>query len=392
MEKTGPAFGEGIITEKIKRRSYKDSKTGIRFYLIPIFLILAVLLILAKLFFLQIIYGNYYRTLSDTNRIKTIVVHSPRGIIFDRREAALTFNVPGFRQKKGGETKLISQDEAISMLAEGKDLEIDSLREYPYKEAAAHVIGYLGQISEEELRSTEFSQYRAGDVIGKMGIERQYEKFLKGEDGKQLVEIDSKGKFVRKLGETDPIPGRNITLTIDSKLQKKSYEAMKSVKKGALIVSTPRGEILALVSKPSFDPNLFTQPTSNEDGANAAAASFVYKSVSEVLSDSSNQPFLNRAISGAYPPGSTFKLITAAAGLQNGIIDLSYSVEDTGVIRIGEFSFANWYFTSYGGKDGNVNVVKGIKRSNDIFFYKLAEKVGVERLSEMAREFGIGKT
>lgn len=387
MEKTGPLFGEGISTEKIKRRNYEDGGGGIHSYFIPVFLILAVLLILTKLFFLQIISGNYYRTLSDTNRIKTIIIHAPRGIIFDRAGKPLVFNVPGFRQKAGEKTKLIGRDKAISLLASGKDLEIDSLRQYPYKDEAAHLIGYLGQISEEELGSSQFTSYQAGDLVGKMGIEGQYESFLKGEDGKQLVEIDSMGKIVRKLGETDPVPGRNIKLTVDLILQKKAYEAISKVKKGGVVVSTPKGEILALVSKPSFDPNLFTQ---GEDYSVASSSS--YQNVSQVLSDNLDQPFLNRAIGGLYPPGSTFKLVTAAAGLENKIIDTNFTVEDNGIIRIREFSFANWYYTQYGKTEGTINVVKAVKRSNDIFFYKLAEKIGIEKLSEMAREFGIDKS
>lgn len=390
MEKVGPIFGESITTEKIKRRgNYHDEKEsqGFRVYLIPLILIFFLVVILVRLLFVQVVQGSYYRNLSDTNRIKTIVVHAPRGIIFDRFGKPLVFNVPGFRQKVGTETKLVGREEAISLIAKGaKDLEIDSLREYPYKDAVSHLLGYLGQISEDEIKNPSFAGYNSGDVIGKIGIEKQYESFLKGEDGKQLAEIDSMGKVIRKLGETDPIPGRNITLTVDLNLQKKAYTAMKNIKKGAVIASTPKGEILVIISKPSFDPNLFTQ---GQDYKAASPSS--YLSVSEILMDSENQPFLNRAISGVYPPGSTFKLITAAAGLENNIINTSYIVKDTGIIRIGEFSFANWYYTNNGGTDGDVNVVKGIKRSNDIFFYKLAEKVGHERLSDMAREFGIGK-
>ncbi len=390
MEKIGIAFPEFISTEKIKRRgNYHDRQNPreSRFYLIPIILILIIALVLVRLIYLQVVKGSYYRNLSDGNRIKTIVIHAPRGTIMDRRGMPLVYNVPGFRETVNGKTKLIGQEEAISIIAAGKkDLEIDSLRQYPYKDAMAHLLGYLGQISEDELKSPQFANYRSGEVVGKTGVEREYESFLKGVDGKQLAEINSQGKVVRKLGETDPIPGRNITLTVDAALQKKSYEGMKNVKKGAVVASTPKGEILALVSKPSFDPNLFTlgkdyKPTSLS----------LYKNISEVLSDNLSQPFLNRAISGLYPPGSTFKLITAAAGLQDKIIDTSYTVKDIGVIRVGEFSFANWYFTGYGRTEGDVNVIKGLKRSNDIFFYKLAEKIGVEKLSEMARNFWIDK-
>ncbi|MCL5019077.1 MAG: penicillin-binding transpeptidase domain-containing protein, partial [Patescibacteria group bacterium] len=136
----------------------------------------------------------------------------------------------------------------------------------------------------------------------------------------------------------------------------------------------------------SFDPNLFTM------GPNYLAASdSSYLSLSDILLDSQNQPLLDRSISGTYPPGSTFKLVVASAGLENKIIDENYQIEDTGVLQIGAFSFSNWYYTGYGGKDGEVNVVKGIKRSNDIFFYKLAEKIGVDKVSETAQKFGLGK-
>lgn len=388
--KIGPIFGEFITTEKIKKRSYHDEESSSskgRFYLIPVVLVIAIVLVLGRTFFLQVVRGNYYKNLSDNNRIKTIIIHAPRGTITDRNGKPLVYNVPGFRQIVNGKTTLIGQDEAITLIANGaKDLEIDSLRQYPYKETMVHVLGYLGQVSEDELKTQEFSNYNSGEVVGKMGIEKEYEKFLKGVDGAQLAEIDSHGKVVRALGETQGLAGRNIKLTLDLDLQKKAYSAMGKVKKGALIASTPKGEILAIVSKPSFDPNLFTL---GKDYKVSSPNS--YQSVLQVISDSQNQPFLNRAISGVYPPGSTFKLITAAAGLQDQIIDTNYSVKDTGVIRVGEFSFANWYFTNYGGMEGDVNVVKGLKRSNDIFFYKLAEKVGLERLSSMARLFGVDK-
>ncbi len=389
MDKIGPIFGESISTGKIKRRNYEDKENprGLRFYVVPVIIIAIVFFIVLRLFFLQIVQGSYYRMLSDGNRIKTIHIHAPRGIIFDRNGKPMVYNVPGFREIVNGKTKLLSQDEAIKLIAQGnKNLEIDSLRQYPDKEAVAHLLGYLGQISENELKKPEFVGYSSGEVIGKIGIEREYESFLKGVDGKQLAEVDAQGKIIRKLGETDATSGRNITLTIDSALQKKSYEVLRKTKKGAIVVSTPKGEILALVSVPSFDPNLFTLGSDYKTATDSA-----YPTLDSLMTNSDSQPFLNRAIGGTYPPGSTFKIITAAAGLENKIIDTNYSVEDTGVVRIGEFSFANWYFTNYGGRDGNVNVVKGIKRSNDIFFYKLAEKIGIEKLSEMAMQFGIDK-
>ena len=158
---------------------------------------------------------------------------------------------------------------------------------------------------------------------------------------------------------------------------------MSDVKKGAAIVSTPQGEVLAMVSRPSFDPNLFTLDASYKPQD-------AYGSVDAILKDDKGQPLLNRAIGGVYPPGSTFKLVTAAAGLETGVISESYTIEDAGILRVGDFSFANWFFTNYGRTDGVVDVVKAIKRSNDIFFYKVGNLLGVERLTKFSKNFGLG--
>ncbi len=385
----GVAFGDYIHTEKLPKNRGDGSKKSYatRDLFLPLILSIAVFLLLTRVFFLQIGQGKYYRSLSDNNRIRTIVIHAPRGIIFDRFGNPLVFNVPGFREVVGGKTKLIGKDEAISLIAKGvKDLEIDSLRSYPYKDAFSHVLGYIGQISKQELSLPQFASHRGGDLIGEMGIEQMYENKLKGIDGKKLVEVDSKGNIIRNLGQTEVTSGENISLTLDLSLQRQVFEAMKGVKKGAAIVSTPDGKILAIVSKPSFDPNLFTLGESY-----SVVSDSPYISVSQILLDEEYQPLINRAISGVYPPGSTFKLVVAAAGLEDKIIDENFTVEDTGILRVGNFSFSNWYFTQYGQTDGLVNVVKGIKRSNDFFFYKLAEKVGVDQISKMAQKFGLGE-
>jgi penicillin-binding protein 2 len=389
MQKVGVAFPDFISSGKIKRKQkdYDSRSSPMRDLFLPITLIVVVVLLFLRLFYLQIFQGPRFRYLSNSNRIRTITVHAPRGIIFDRNGIPLVFNIPGFRETINGKTVQIGEKEALSLIAKGKnDLEVDSLREYPYKEALAHVLGYLGQISKDELLMQQYSSYNSGELIGKSGIEQEYENKLKGIDGKQLIEIDARGNAVRKLGESDPIPGQDITLTIDAPLQKAVFEATKSVKKGAAIVSSPKGEILAMVSKPSFDPNLFTMGSGY-----VAASDSSYLSLPDILLDSQNQPLLDRSISGTYPPGSTFKLVVASAGLENKIIDENYQVEDTGILQVGAFSFSNWYYTGYGGKDGEVNVVKGIKRSNDIFFYTLAGKVGVDTVSETAKKFGLGK-
>ncbi len=389
MVKTGVAFSDYILKDSTRRKNYdyEGRNNSNRNLFIPLVFFAIFLILFLRLFFLQVVNGYYYRYLSDNNRTKTRIIHAPRGIIFDRNGTPLVFNTPGFREKINGKTQFLTQDQALGLIASGKkDLEVDSLRQYPYKEAFSHVLGYIGEISKDELSQSDYSGYSSGDIIGKEGIEKEYETNLRGIDGRQLFEIDATGKEIRKLGQQDPVSGQNITLTLDSKLQQAAFEAAKDVKKGSVIVSSPRGEILALLSKPSFDPNLFSQGQGYK-----AASSASYLSLQDILTDSKNQPLLDRSISGVYPPGSTFKLVVAASGLENKIIDENYQIEDTGILSVGTFSFSNWYYTGYGGKDGEVNVVKGIKRSNDIFFYKLAEKVGVDKVSETAFKFNLGK-
>ena len=389
MVKTGVAFGDYIFQDSEKRKNYNYEKkeNSSRNFFLPLFFVVLFIILLGRLFFVQIIKGYYYRDLSNSNRTKTVTVHAPRGIIFDRNGTPLVFNTPGYRQVVNGKTKLLSSDEALNMIAKGaNNLEIDSLRQYPYKEDFAHVLGYIGEISADQLSSPSYSTYSLGDIVGQAGIEKEYETMLRGTDGKQLYEINAQGALTRKLGEEDPIPGQNITLTLDAKLQEAAFNAAKDVKRGAVIVSNPKGEILTLISKPSFDPNLFTL---REDYKISSGSS--YLTLPDIINDSKNQPLLDRAIGGVYPPGSTFKLVVASAGLENKIIDENFQVEDTGVLQIGSFSFSNWYYTGYGGKDGEVNIVKGIKRSNDIFFYKLAEKIGVDKVSETAKKFNLGK-
>ncbi|HSD98794.1 MAG TPA: penicillin-binding transpeptidase domain-containing protein [Patescibacteria group bacterium] len=385
--KVGPVFFDHLYSEKIPKRHFgARPENGVRYWLLPLLLLLLFGFLFLRLVFLQIIQGAYYHKLSDSNRIKSIPIHAPRGVIFDRNGKPLVINAPGYRQVMNGTTKFISSSDAVSLLTKNDpSLEIDSLRMYPCGLSCAHVVGYVGQISPNNLKNPLFEGYRPTDVIGKMGAEQYYEPILKGIDGAKLIEVDATGKQLRILGQTDPTPGQNITLTIDEDMQKTVALAMKDVKKGAAIVSKPDGEILALYSSPSFDPNLFTM------GKNyATTPDSVYQTVEQILLDGSYQPLLDRAISGTYPPGSTFKLVVAAAALQNNIIDQNFSVEDNGILKVGNFSFANWYFTDYGKTEGEVNVVKAIQRSNDIFFYKVGQMVGVDKLSGFAKEFGLG--
>lgn len=304
-----------------------------------IFLGLVFLGLWIRLFYLQVVKGEENRELAEENRIKVIKIPGLRGVIYDRKGQILVRNRP-----------------------EG--------REYIYGEALAHVLGYLGETSSEELED----YYKAGDIVGKMGVEKGNDKVLRGIDGGVLVETGSQGEVIREIKEQEPKEGKSLTLTLDLGLQKKAFQELKA-RKGVIIASNPKnGQILALLSSPSFDPNIFILQT---------------KDIDKVLNDSS-QPMFNRAIAGLYPPGSIFKIVTAIAGLEEKKIDKSTLVEDTGEIKIGDFVYSNWYFTQYGKTEGMVDIVKAIKRSNDIYFYKVGEWLGIGRLVEWAKYFDLG--
>src|ERR1035437_1808214 len=180
--KTGVAFGDYIFQDSHKRKNwnYEEERHSKRNFFLPAFAFFLFAVIFLRLFFLQVIQGYYYRYLSDNNRTKTISIHAPRGIIMDRNGIPLVFNVPGFRETINGKTVLVPQDQALGLIAAGKNsLEIDSLRSYPYKDAFSHVLGYVGQISKDQLSNPLYSDYGSGDIIGESGIEEEYESKLK---------------------------------------------------------------------------------------------------------------------------------------------------------------------------------------------------------------------
>jgi len=341
-----------------------------RIYLFYGLLAIGLLFLLARLFELQIIFGAKNRALAEGNRIKKEILPAPRGIIYDFQERELVRNVPIYRVKKeeNGEYMVISREEALKLEARGEteNLRVDIGRNYLYGEALAHLLGYLGEANKEEVAK---GQFKLGDLVGRMGIEEEYDSYLRGQDGGEIYEVDAHGDKIREIGRVEPTPGRNLYLTIDAELSKTAYETLEG-KPGAVVVTNPQnGAVLVLVSSPSFNPNNIT---------------------SQSLIDES-LPFFNRAISGSYPPGSTFKIVTATAGLEEGKINAETTYNDTGEIRVGDYSYKNWYFTQYGRTEGLINVVQAIKRSTDTFFYKVGEWVGPTRLAAWAEAFGLGQ-
>lgn len=343
-------------------------------------LILGFLVLVGRLIELQIIKGQYYRTLSEGNRIRRVPIVAPRGNIIARGGEILVGNKEvkkkvTFDPEKGYEKTIADEntntDEVVG----------EWERDYEYGWKFAHVSGYLSEVNDEELGKVnplcpDKGPRKLGSLVGRAGLEAEYECQLAGSDGEELVEVDTTGKMVRILGKKAPIKGADLYTSIDAKLQEKMAEEMNG-KKGAAIATDAKGRVLALFSYPSFDPNILIQKNQTE-------------TVETLLADP-NLPFFNRAISGIYHPGSTFKPIVAIAALEEGKIDENYKFNDPGVITIGTFSYANWYFSQYGSKEGEIGIKRAISRSTDTFFYKLGEFVGVDNLDKWAVIFGLGQ-
>lgn len=374
----GSLFPESVVRgRKRKNIAYPlPDQNSPSIYLRLVFFITVLLLgltvLLVRLFNLTVVQGSEFQKLSQENRVKERYIIAPRGIIYDRNHNPLVRNIPVYVTQHGD--LLFDKSQSNNL-----DLIEASTREYIYDGLFAHTIGFTGEVSPSDLTEKAPFQdrendYELGDMIGKYGIEKYYDSRLRGIDGKELVEVDARGKKIRTLGRIDPVSGKNITLTLDKDLQATVSEKMQDVV-GAVVVSDPAtGEILALYSSPSFDANKIIRGTDFE----------------AIFTDS-DKPLFNRAISGQYPPGSTFKIITAIAGLESGAVTAQTSIEDTGVITVGKFSYANWYFSQYGRKEGQVNIVNALKRSNDIFFYKAGELVGISELAKWGRLAGVGK-
>lgn len=406
----GSLFAENLEAHKNLKNSKpyfgiedEDKKNNPFLVLFYLFLGIFTFILIGKLVKLQIIEGKHNKLLSEGNRIAEITIPASRGVIFDRQGELLVRNVPLFREKIAeGKYKLITREEAlINEVVNKKTVKFDIIsgRAYPQSLEAAHIVGYIGEITKEELFQynkdlviNSKKKYQNGDFIGKSGLENEYEKVLRGISGKELVEVDAKRNIIRTLGRIEPQSGADIYTSIDLSLQKVAYAALiKAVDnklatihgevKGAVIVANPEtAEILAMVSIPSYDPNVFVT---------YAKSGLDYQKILNILEDS-EKPLFNRAIGGVYPPGSTFKIITAAAGLESGKITKELLIEDTGVIEIGSYKFPNWLYLKSGATDGLLNIVTAIKRSNDIFFYRTGEKLGLGRLDTYAKKFGLG--
>lgn len=393
----GNTFSDNLIIQsKVSSRIPKSRRIhwwqgAGRVLLLAVVLWGGLFVLASRLFSLTIVDGHRFRALADNNRTRDLIRHAPRGIIYDRTGTPLVENIPRFRLLSPCKNKPatlcithITEEQGKQMEQEGLPaqhfLEVDYVRKYTHPESTAHVVGYTGEINSEELEDEYYQlrKYQKGDQIGRSAAEVVFEDRLRGRDGKELVEVDANGRILRILGRDQELSGEEIYLSIDAGLSDVIAKAYPKNFRGAVIVSNPAtGEILALYSSPTFSLNNFSLGMSQEDY--------------EEFMSNKDRPLFNRAIGGVYPPASTYKIVTSWAALEEGTISRDTLIEDTGVITIGPFQFHNWYYTQYGGKDGMVDVTKALARSNDIFFYKIGEGLGITKLREWSSRMGIGE-
>ena len=375
-------------------------------------------ILIASFLHKQIFSYPIYRILSEKNRIRICSIPAPRGIITDRKGEVLagnrisyavavipqemmnrhfTFNLlaqalnmtPEFiaeNYKRNYITPFapvavaqdISKEEAISLeerslFLPGVIVTTTPVRYYPLREAASHIIGYLGEIDAEELHKLKPYGYRIKELIGKNGIEKVYNVYLKGEKGGIQIEVNNHGHEVEVLSYKSPERGNDIQLSIDSRLQKKVYQLIKNYTAAVTIMEPNTGEILAMCSSPAFDPNIFINHGHN-------------KEIISKLEDS-QLPFLNRNIQASYPPGSLFKILIALAALQEDKINRYTSFECKGAFKLGNRTFACWDEDGHGRQ----TVIDAIKHSCNIFFYNAGLKLGVNLIYKYAKEFGFSE-
>jgi penicillin-binding protein 2 len=237
----------------------------------------------------------------------------------------------------------------------------------------SHIIGYTGEISKEELEKRDDDDMGPGDIIGKSGIEKYLDDYLAGKSGAEQVEVNVTGKVVKALGHISPVSGHNVVLTIDFDVQRAAWEALEGRRGSAVVIDPRDGSILALVSTPSFDPNLFNSGISKRDW--------------DKLSKDPMYPMENRAVSGQYPPGSTYKIVVAAAALAEGLITPDTRFFCNGSFELGNRSYRCWQRHGHGW----VNLHRSLVESCDVYFYNLGKMLGVDKLAEYARAFGLGE-
>ncbi|MBD2663635.1 penicillin-binding protein 2 [Richelia sinica] len=410
------------LLQKLSLGGYPNKRTVGR-NLQPIFLIIFTLLMTsgigARLAYLQIVDGASHRKRAESNRIRMIPKQPERGNIFDRHGKLLAstryprsvylwpmahtkpgWSVIGQRlsqildipladieeklEKAGANSSTLIRiarnlnEAQITVLKEyanelpGVEINTEAVRYYPHGKELAHILGYTRELTAEQLEKKKSEGYRLGDVIGQMGVEKAYEKLLRGEWGGQQVEVDGAGRPLRVLGNKQAKAGQDLHLTIDLKLQIAAEKALGN-RNGAIVALNPNnGEVLALVSHPGFDPNIFSkQKLSQKDWDNL---------------QSDDHPLVNRALS-AFPPASTFKIVTTTAALESGKFSPNTILQTYGSLTVGGTTFGEWNHAGF----GPLGFVGAMQWSSDTFFYQIAKAIGGPTLIEWTRKYGFGQ-
>jgi penicillin-binding protein 2 len=341
---------------------FHSSRSGYSFFSLMFFFTLIAaffLTLFLRLFQLTVVKGDYYRRLSEDNRIHEVIIEAQRGKILDRKGNVLAQNTAADLQQEGA--RLFSK------------------RTYEDPEVYAHIIGYRQAADENDIKNDDcLVKVKKNDIfvdkVGKKGVEKLFECALRGKDGKKLIEVNAHGTAVRPLYVVPPETGQTVQLSIDGELQKVAYEQIKNRRAAVVGLKPSTGEVLILASAPSFNPQDF------EDSNQAQ--------INTYFADKELNPLFNRATEGTYPIGSTFKLVMATGALEEKTITEDSVEEDTGYVSAGTLKFGNWEYLKSGKMDGMVNVVTALKRSNDVYFYKIGAKLGPENIKKWAEKFG----
>lgn len=392
---------------------YRRRIIGLIFFVIPGFVFL-----LLRLFYLQVIEGENFRRLSENNCIRLQSIDPPRGLIFDRNGQLLVDNRPSYdlsiviKDARPLETSLqnlsqytriplewlwgeveknhnqpsfkpvlLKQDIGRDVLAAlevkrfdlpGTIVDVRLRRLYVKGQSAAHILGYVGEISSNEMKSGKYAGYKRGDLCGKSGVEKSFEDYLKGERGGRQIEVNVTGQLVRVLKTVEAVPGNNVFLSFDQRLQERAEDLLSDVTGAVVAMDPANGRILAMASSPSYDPNMFVDGFSRDQW--------------ETFIKNPPHPLQNKAIQGEYPPASTYKIITAMAGLEEGVIDEKTILFCPGYYKFGDREYRCWKK----GGHGSVNVGRAIAESCDVFFYQVGLRLGVDRLASYAKAAGLG--
>lgn len=376
-------------------------------------------LIATAYWLVQVAQGDVYRELAENNRLRQEVIEAPRGLILDREGKLLVENTPGYvlqidrtmvaepgasldwaagiLERDRSELAAIleehrrvprfrpirlAEDLALGQVArfaaehlEHPEFEItvEHFRLYRHAHQTAHVLGYLGEVTEVELDRSE-GAYRPGDLVGRKGVEARWDERLRGEDGRRVVVVDSRGRQIEEYHRVPARPGENLRLTLDLELQQEAARLLEG-KVGTIVALDPRqGDVLALVSSPSFDPNRFARRLDPGDWA--------------VLREDPDHPLQNRAIQNTYPPGSVFKIVMALAGLESGLVDADDQVVCHGSAKFYGHRRRCWRQRGH----GRVELVSSLRDSCDIYYYKLGQQLGIEAIADFSRRLGLGRS